>query len=691
MTSSTSTRPAHRRKPAATAAALAIGLLAPLVLTAPAHAVLACDAVPAPLATSSTPSPSATPWTGSWGTAMGSGGPSGSSGVTGQQTLRLVIHTSIAGSTARIHLVNTFSPDPVTIGHATIAPQGHGSSAAAAPLTLTFGGSQQTVIPPGGEIFSDPLAFPVAADENLLVSLWLPRGITTAPYHAYTLTTSYTTASGDGVDHSQDRDGTNFPATYGQWAYLNGLDVTASGSGGTVVAIGDSQVDGGHTTPDTNTRWTDDYGRALQALPAPQGIVNKGISGNRLLTDGTGYRTPYGQSALNRFDQDVLAQTGAQSVLLYEGINDIVMDDASDSAIEAAIQQLASRAHAAGLRFTVTTIPAFQGYSGYTTTREQTRQCVNTYIRTTKDIDGYHDFDQATRDPLNPSSLFAGYFDRADDHLHVNSNGAQAIADTLAPPPGPAGLTLNFSQTTAGTFHGNGISDIVARNDSNGHLYEWPGRGDGTFAAPVDVTGGWGAFSQTVAGDFRGTGHADLVAREDSTGNLYLWPGNGDGTFGGRILVTGGWGAFSQTVAGDFRGIGHADLVAREDSTGNLYLWPGNGDGTFGGRILVTGGWGAFSQTVAGDFRGIGHADLVAREDSTGNLYLWPGNGDGTFGRRTLITGGWGAFSQTAAGTVRGTGHADLLARNDTTGTLNEWVNTGSASFSRPLRITDGW
>ncbi|MEV8327259.1 FG-GAP-like repeat-containing protein [Kitasatospora sp. NPDC056731] len=680
-----------------TAAAVVLGAFAALPPAAPANAAVGCGPVPAALPSApGVARPESSAWTGSWGTAMSLAGPSASSGVTGQQTLRMVVHTSIGGSSARIHLVNTFSPDPVTIGHVTVAAQdrasarnGNPATAAATPATLTFGGSGRTVVPPGGEVYSDPVAFPVTADENLLVSLWLPDGVTTAPYHPYTLTTSYTSAPGDGADRTQDTGGANLSTPYAYWAFLGGLDVTAAGSDGTVVALGDSQVDGGHTNQDSNTRWADDYGRALSARPTPEGIVNKGISGNRILTDGTGGRVGFGQSALNRFDRDVLSQTGVRSVVLYEGINDITMDDASDSALESGIQQLASRAHAAGLRFTVATIPAFQGYTDYTAARDRVRQCVNDWIRTTTAIDGFHDFDRATRDPLNPSAAFAGYV--SSDHLHFTTNGNTALAEVLAPRPAPTSPSHTFSQTTAGAFHGKGIGDLVARDESDGHLYEWAGLGDGSFTARTDLTAGWGAFSQTTAGDFRGTGHADLMAREDATGNLYMWPGNGDGTFAGRVLVTDGWGPFSQTVAGDFRGTGHADLMAREDATGNLYMWPGNGDGTFAGRVLVTDGWGPFSQTVAGDFRGTGHADLMAREDATGNLYMWPGNGDGTFAGRVLVTDGWGPFSQTVAGDFRGTGRADLIARNDTYGVLDEWMNTGGASFSHAFRLTDGW
>ncbi|MEU4113443.1 FG-GAP-like repeat-containing protein [Kitasatospora sp. NPDC028055] len=668
------------------ATALCCGLVtAPLAAAAPALAdTTGCAAYPTPLAATSRPSPATSPWTGSWGTALSNAGPAAQSGVSGQQTLRMVVHSSIAGNSARIHLANTFSSAPVTIGHATIAVQGSGATPAATPVTLTFGGGQQTVIPAGGDVYSDQAAFPVTADENLLVSIYLPDPVSSAPYHPDALTTSYTSAPGDSTDHAAGAGSTGFTTSYYHWAYLSGLDVTAGG-GGTVVAIGDSQTDEGHTTADTNRRWVDDYGRALQAQPNPMGVVNEGLSGNRLLTDAPGQKPGYGASALTRFDRDVLAQPNARSVILYEGINDISLDGATDAALEAGIQQLSARAHAKGLSFSVATIPPFEGNSMYSAAKDNVRQCVNAYIRSTSDIDHYLDFDQATRDPLAPGRLFAGYYNRGDDQLHLNDNGNQVLANTIAAPPAASSVPLNFSQQVAGDFRGTGHTDLIAR-DTSGNLYRWPGNGDGTFGSRILLTGGWN-FTQTTAADLTGDGIADLVAK-DSAGNLYLWTGNAGGTFSTKKLLTSGWN-YTQTTAADLTGTGRADLIAA-DSNGNLYRWPGNGDGTFGSRILLTGGWN-FTQTTAADFRGTGHADLIARDDSTGTLYRWPGNGDGTFGARTAVTAGWAPFSQTTAGRFRGTGAADLIARNDSTGDLDEWDNVGNASFTRPLRLTGGW
>ncbi|MEU7167087.1 FG-GAP-like repeat-containing protein [Streptomyces morookaense] len=646
---------------------------------------LACAAsATAPLGHPARAADGAAQWTRTWGTAMAAAS-AAETGITGRQTLRMVVHTSVGGSTARIQLVNTFSKEPVTIGHATLARRASGGTARAVPLTLTFGGARRTVIGPGESVFSDPAAFPVDAGEDLLVSIHLPDPVRSVPFHEYALTTSYISADGDTADRTEETGAGGFPTKFRHWAFLGGLDVTAGGSGGTVVTIGDSQTDGGHSTPDTDRRWPDAYARNLRALGRPMGVVNAGISANRLLSDHDsrpGIASVYGPSALERFDRDALSQPNVKSVVLYEGINDIVLDDAKSPELIAGIRQLAARSHAAGIGFTAATIPPFKGSAYFTAEREAVRQEVNAYIRSTRDVDARLDFDRATRDPLDNQRLFGAYPDPAD-HLHFNDNGCQALADAATGSPAPAPFTPNFSQTAAADFTGDGVADLVARN-SRGELYLWKGSGDGTFEKPVFLTGDWN-YTQTVAGDFTGDGKADLIAR-DADARLYLWAGRGDGTFDRPRLLTGGW-DFTQTAAADFTGDGIADLVAR-DAKGDLYLWTGERDGTFSRPKRLTGEW-DYTQTVAGDFTGDGRADLIAR-GGDGTLYLWTGNGDGTFGRPKVLTGDWN-YSETAAGAFYGGGTAHLVARSDASGVLYEWVNRGDADFSRGLRLTDGW
>src|SRR5205807_2380275 len=103
------------------------------------------------------------------------------------------------------------------------------------------------------------------------------------------------------------------------WYQVSGIDVRGVGNPAAVVAFGDSITDGHGTTTNGNDRWTDVLAERLQgaAVTRNVGVVNQGIGGNHLLTDGLG------PNALARFDRDVLAQTGVRYVIVLEGVNDL--------------------------------------------------------------------------------------------------------------------------------------------------------------------------------------------------------------------------------------------------------------------------------------------------------------------------------------------------------------------------------
>ncbi|MEU8581697.1 FG-GAP-like repeat-containing protein [Streptomyces abikoensis] len=606
----------------------------------------------------------------------------------------MVVHTSVAGSSTRINLVNAFSKDPVTIGHATIARRAKDGMATDSPVTLTFGGDRSTVVQPDGSVNSDAAAFPVKADEDLLVSIHLPIPVSTAPFHEYTLTTSYTSAPGDSTDHSAEAGGENFPKTYSYWAFLGGVDVTAANSAGTTVLLGDSQTDGGHTTQDANRRWSDDYARALQDRKGPTGVVNAGISGNALLKD----HPLYGQSMVHRFDRDVLAQPGVRSVILYGGVNDIGVAGLPATEVIEGIRQLAGRAHAANLTFTVATIPPFKGWARYTPEKDKVRRQVNDYLRTTRDIDSYIDFDRSTRDPLNPDRLFAAYGKRdaegKSDRLHFGDNGSQALSDAVLPPPVPSRVIKRFSDATAADFTGDGIPDVIAteRTDRATDLYLWsgnkdfddPSSGDGSFSEPKKITPDWN-YTDAAAGDFNGDGKPDLIAK-GSNNVLYIWDGKGDTDFSRRRTIGDGW-TYVETVAGDFNSDGKADLVVK-DSNNALKLLKNDGRGAFDRPVLLAPDWN-YTNVTAGDFNGDGKPDLIAK-DSNNVLYIWDGKGNADFSHRRTISDGWDV-SQITAFSLRSNGRSHLLGRDAATGVQNEWLSTGNAEFTRPLRLADSW
>jgi lysophospholipase L1-like esterase len=95
----------------------------------------------------------------------------------------------------------------------------------------------------------------------------------------------------------------------------------------------------------------------------------------------------------------------------------------------AAYQQMIDKAHARGMRVYGATIMPFGGSFYDSKEREEARQTVNAWIRTSGKFDAVIDTDAALRDPAQPSRLRA----EADtgDHLHPNERGHRMIAEAV--------------------------------------------------------------------------------------------------------------------------------------------------------------------------------------------------------------------------------------------------------------------
>ncbi|MFI9767727.1 SGNH/GDSL hydrolase family protein [Streptomyces sp. NPDC052415] len=365
-------------------------------------------------------------WTGTWSTATG-GHPA--VGPWTDRTLRLVVHTSAGGPRVRVRFDNTFAATPVRIGSATVAVQASGATAQEAPVALSFGGAAGAEIPAGAQVFSDPLGFTVPADTNLLVSFHLPGTVSAAPLHRLAVQRSYLSETGD---HAADTTATAYTSTLTSWPLLTGVDV--GGGPGSVVLLGDSITDGTHSTPDANRRWPNVLAtRLLGQDEVPHyGVLNQGISGNRVVTDrypGDGVSTETaGVSATHRFDRDVLAQPSVRTAVVFEGVNDLRAGTTGEKVIEG-LRLLADRGHAHGLRMLAATIVPCEGAAQCTAAVDAERAEVNAWIRATGVFDGVLDFDAALRDPARPSRILPRY--DSGDHLHPGDAGLAALAASV--------------------------------------------------------------------------------------------------------------------------------------------------------------------------------------------------------------------------------------------------------------------
>jgi lysophospholipase L1-like esterase len=358
-------------------------------------------------------------------------------------TVRAVLTPTFGGSTVRVHLSNRFGSGPVTFMRVTIGKQSSGAALAGKPAPLTFGGGSSVTVPASQDVVSDPVSFSYQAFQTLAVSVYVAGNAGFPTEHYTGRQASYFTSDGAG-DHSSDATGAAFTLNNSTRPFVDGIDVLAPSSAGAVVAFGDSITDGFQGQPpagvpanpqgyNQNRRWPDDFARRLVAAHIPLSVLNAGISGNRVLLDGTAGGGPdvYGPAALTRLGPDVLDKAGVTTVIWLEGINDIGQTPTPTVAqLINGYKQGIARMHAAGLRVVMGTLTPAGGnpQGNYGTAQgEAMRQQVNQWIRTQKLADGVIDFDKAVRDPADPSRINPAY--DGGDHLHFNPAGYQVMAD----------------------------------------------------------------------------------------------------------------------------------------------------------------------------------------------------------------------------------------------------------------------
>lgn len=374
-------------------------------------------------------------WIGTW--AASPEAEPGTTGFPGKEgtAYREIVHISSGGAEVRVTLTNEFGLDALRVGEVQIALS-VGDNAIALPTakTLTFSGQASVTLPAGSMMVSDPVQLTLPPMANVAVSLYIPpQIIRQTTVHSYALQTSYM-ATGNVVGAE------TLPAAteISSWYFLKGVEVKPDiqdGSTGAVVALGDSITDGAASDPNTNGRWPDDLARRIQADKslATLGVLNEGINGNRLLYDGNG-----DESALRRLDRDVIAQAGIKYLIVLEGVNDIghIVSATPDNpaataqSLIGALEQIAVRAHAHGIKVIGATILPYENCKYASPTGEQMREAVNHWIRTTQSLDGVADFDKIIRDPTHPMRISAAY--DSGDHLHPNTAGLHAMAQTIS-------------------------------------------------------------------------------------------------------------------------------------------------------------------------------------------------------------------------------------------------------------------
>lgn len=455
-------------------------------------------------------------WTGTWSVS-----PQSSGTTFNNQTLRQIVHTSISGTAARIQISNVFGSQPLVVKSVHIAQQSSGSSiTAGTDHAITFGGQGSITVAVGAVAVSDSIPIALSSLTNYAVSFYLPQATGPATSHQQGTQTNYV-ASGDVAGNG------TLPgaSTNGSYYFLVNLDVQNSASIGAVATLGASITDGVASSQDSNRRWPNDLAVRLANSGRTVGVLNQGISGNQLLSDGAG------QSALHRMSRDVLGQPGVKWVIFSDDpINDLGSGNRPTGAqLIAGLQQLITTAHQAGLKFLCSTLTPFQGSGGWSTQGETARGQINAFIRgSNSGCDGIIDQDTATHDPANPTMYLPAY--DAGDHLHPNEAGLQAIANAV---------DLNLFSTTTAT------PVVSFRAHANGMYVTAENAGDSALIANRTAIGGWEQFDELDQGG------GNIALRAHANGKYVTAESSGASSLIANRTAVGLWETFQLIQNGD--------------------------------------------------------------------------------------------------------------------------------------------
>lgn len=341
------------------------------------------------------------------------------------RSVRQVVKVSIGGDVIRLKLSNIYSMQPVEIRSIYIAHAKDSSDIDAKTAQyFKFGNSYKTVIPAGKQIVSDALKFNLRNLERVAITINYTSAPEIPTVHMGSRTTSYIMK---GVTNAHS----NFEKAFREnhWYNISGIDVyTMSNNMSAIAIIGNSITDGKCSTDNAQNRWPDVMSEMLQLKHkiTNQGVLNLGIGNNRVTVPGG-----FGALAKERFDRDILMQSGVKKVVIFEGVNDIGAARSGSSETVArkiieSIQGMMKKAKARKMKVYLGTITPFKGAGYYTHFHEAARLYVNDWIRSqAKDVDGILDFAKLLQDPNDDRRMKREY--ASNDWLHPNPTGYKAM------------------------------------------------------------------------------------------------------------------------------------------------------------------------------------------------------------------------------------------------------------------------
>jgi hypothetical protein len=318
-------------------------------------------------------------------------------------------------------------------------------------------------IPEGGDIYSDPLQLPfaVTTGQQLLVTMWLKNSyLPDLPENSWASGGQTWFAPATTPNETLDTTGTPFTGSGSYWAgatvVLTGVDVTTpattlngqpSPSAPTVVVAGNNLTDAATTSAFSDASDAPSQRLAGQLVSGGDaggtGVVDAGIEANQVMSDGT---AAGGVSLLARLDRDVLAEPDVGTVIINEGLEDLLQGAGGTLVagnLENTYQALEAQLSAFGINVIIATLTPCGGYvnanagdscSTGTASVEAGRQDVNsTTVKNTPFPYCYADLDSAVSNNSSPEALVGT--DGTGDDVNLSPAGYAALANQVVNGP----------------------------------------------------------------------------------------------------------------------------------------------------------------------------------------------------------------------------------------------------------------
>lgn len=345
-------------------------------------------------------------------------------------TLRYPITPLLSGDQIRITLDNFCGTEPVTIHHITIALSDSLGNLTGSPATITFMGKEQVTLLAGSDSVSDPIPFAVTKGDTFSISLYL--GDYTQMRSGVIITGPLSGGSFSIGDQAMaptlPLKETNKTDCY---YFLSTIDILPTHSARSVICYGDSI---------TAQSWPDYMMQELlQKHESDTTVIRRAASGTRILRqyDNIVYDS-YGLKGTVRFPHESHV-CGADTIIIHQGINDIIhpvgtkvnrfrpwSDLPSVEDLIAGLTYYIEESKKLGLHVYLGTLLPILGWRTYAPFRDELRNQLNDWMRTTSLVDGCIDFDLAVRDSKNPAAFAAGF--DSGDHLHPSEQAYQVMA-----------------------------------------------------------------------------------------------------------------------------------------------------------------------------------------------------------------------------------------------------------------------